>query len=316
MKKKLITLLLSVFMVLCSATQSIFAENISKVELTQPNGITFTSLNDIVEKSFQCSTEGVVHGNKSLIINMYDKDNKLIVLYTKESGTFYDFSVDEMGPPLTNQEVASFDVTKIKNVVYYDRFYGEDYPGLPSDVAVFLNGKEFTKNANVGTGDPTLNQDGYNILGVDSHNVYIQHTVRNMVNSATITAEVAPKADPSYVFTIPSNTTITQNETDPQALTGSVYVSDLENMDDKYVACTVTGNNLSDGTNTITTSYLYKASDMDEPAALEKFACGVGSTKGTLIYAQVTKEEWDKAAANPGTYTAKVVFNFSVEDKD
>ena len=132
-------------------------------------------------------------------------------------------------------------------------------------------------------------------------------------NQTTVTADVSSH-DPSYVIHIPQATTITVDRIEPQQLTDEVYVDTLQYWEDNLkVTCTPSGTDLECGNVTIKTNYLYKTKTMASPAALATFDCGVGAGNGTAIFAQVTKEEWDKA--KNGTYTATVTFAFDVEKK-
>ena len=130
--------------------------------------------------------------------------------------------------------------------------------------------------------------------------------------SAQIEVEV-PELNPEYTIHIPANTTLIYKDTTKQALTGSVYITDVKDFkEDQLVVCTVSGTNLKNGDKELTTTYFYGdvGKEIEVGEGTDTFDCGTGESNGTAIYAQVA--DWSGAAS--GKYTATVSFQFALAE--
>ena len=128
--------------------------------------------------------------------------------------------------------------------------------------------------------------------------------------SSDIEVKIETIPEPEYTIHIPAKTVLEAFNSEYQLLDGLVYISNVENMGDKYVTCTVNGENLKNGESTLTTTYFYGEDGAIAVADNPTFDCGTGMDEGTAIYAKVA--DWSKAEL--GTYTAKVRFQFAVEE--
>lgn len=149
----------------------------------------------------------------------------------------------------------------------------------------------------------------------DENPIYFRLTVPFMFTAteaplgSTVTATV-PLGEPTYTFHIPASTKLEFNNANKQALNGAVYIDGVKNMAIKEATCTVAGENLKKGSDTIETAYFYGENGATAVATTPTFNCGEGEANGTPIYAQVTANAWSNA--KPGDYTATVTFTFDV----
>ena len=138
-------------------------------------------------------------------------------------------------------------------------------------------------------------------------------------NETNITAEITA-ADFGYTMVIPTTTTLTEANHENVLLgtDGKVSITNIKHPTDKVnVSYTVdlTNGNLTDGTNTITTSYTYaQGGDYSALTADTKVTVYTG---GQVVDStiKVTADDTEWMAAPSGDYTASVVFNFGTEEK-
>ncbi|MDO4813042.1 MAG: hypothetical protein Q3995_05950 [Eubacteriales bacterium] len=133
----------------------------------------------------------------------------------------------------------------------------------------------------------------------------------------------AVKEEPEFAYTIviPTATTLNDEAHEDVQLGGnsgkaSITVTTPSAKTNVYYTVNLTNATLTDGTNTITTTYAY--------AQGGDYAALTGDTKVTVYEGgtvkdstvQVTADDTAWAAAPAGTYTASVVFNFATEEAE
>ena len=138
--------------------------------------------------------------------------------------------------------------------------------------------------------------------------------------STTITAT---KEEPelAYTIVIPTATTLTEEAHKDVRLGGeegkaSIDVTTGNSKTNVYYTVDLANGTLTDGTNTITTTYAY-AQGGDYSALTDETKVTVyksGTVQDSTV--QVTADETSWTAAPAGTYTASVVFNFGTEDAE
>ena len=139
--------------------------------------------------------------------------------------------------------------------------------------------------------------------------------------TTTLTA-VVPEAD--YTIHVPANVTLEYGKTDEQ-MVGDYWVSDFVNMPiaagehEPFVNIKTVATCLSDGTNTIPVTYIFKLDGSWEHTLDHKVTntsgeqitdMGITENYKSTIGAMISAEDW--ASAAPGTYTATITFNFSI----
>ena len=137
------------------------------------------------------------------------------------------------------------------------------------------------------------------------------------------TTIMATKAEPelAYTIVIPTATTLDDEKHANVQLGGeegvaSITVTTGNSKTNVYYTVDLTNATLTDGTNTITTTYAYaQGGDYSALTGDTKVTVYEGGTvKDSTI--QVTADDTAWAAAPAGTYTASVVFNFVAEEVD
>ena len=129
--------------------------------------------------------------------------------------------------------------------------------------------------------------------------------------TTTISAEV-PEA--SYTIHIPADTTLEYGNTSEQTIGGSLYVSDVTNVNTRII-CNATGSALKNGSNYIPIVYLSKN---NQQSTWNTYTVSGESENlfGIELYPDLRTIEFkvrvDNWTAAPGTYTATMTFNFSI----
>lgn len=125
--------------------------------------------------------------------------------------------------------------------------------------------------------------------------------------STTISVTVPNPLD-AYTIKIPANKELVYGDTSEQVI-GMVSVSDVNVPTGKRIVCDIITENLKNGSATIPVTYQYNGAPMmtltmhDESSTYDD--------NGGYLYAKVSSDAW--AAAAPGTYTATITFNFSIQ---
>lgn len=130
----------------------------------------------------------------------------------------------------------------------------------------------------------------------------------DQTGSTTITAEVP---EPTYTIVIPADMTLEFNNTEKQTI-GYFTVSDTASIPEgKSIMCEVVVQDLKCGTNTIPVTYFVDGLEISGSYSDYLLHSSIPGIVRSRLDAQVAAASW--ASAEPGTYTATITFNFSID---
>ena len=136
--------------------------------------------------------------------------------------------------------------------------------------------------------------------------------------TVTIITDSTPEG--TYTAHVPEDKTLEYGNTEMQTI-GDFWASDFENLPTPTLAnVKIKATCFTNGSNTIPFDFYWHSVNLDDPYYLWKVTETSGDRETdvvyhedfhTTLYAQIEQSDW--AAAVPGTYTATLTFNYSIE---
>ncbi len=165
-------------------------------------------------------------------------------------------------------------------------------------------------------------QDGYKLADSTIATVTGQVAQVGMFGGQIEVIYVFPTltAPGSYTAHVPEDKTLEYGNTEMQTI-GDFWASDFENLPTPTLAnVKISATCFTNGSNTIPFDFYWYSVNLDDPYYLWKVTETSGDRETavvyqedfhTTLYAKIEQSDW--AAAVPGTYTATLTFNYSIE---